>query len=1307
MATIYEIKEREILDTPILLMQCVLHDGTVERWSSHGLTVGGDEYGGRILAHDLFAFKLGSEDGVDGSARLSLRLANADSRFSQLERSIGFKNARLKVDFAFFDLKTAELTSETKTVFRGVCTGVEEITEDTCRISFSNLLNLQRIILPTRRVQKSCPWVFPATVAQREEASNGGALGKYSLHYACGYSPDIPGGVGTAGPSGPYTECSYTRSSCDERGMLTKDSLDRPTRRFGGVGFVPVTTLVRSYGEREQRVSAAIGNESKYNEAVPVVYGTGWCSPPIVFARNDGNLTRMEVLLGAGPIERVQKVIVNQVEIPVAEVHKDMTGTGWFTLLNAGERTGTFNPDFVGADGAPLGDPYGSTAYLSVVVPNAIANGSRLPRIDVLVEGLRLPRYDLDGTHLGEFFTANPAWILLDILRRSGWRPEDLDTASFAQAAQHCDELIPAEDGEGTPIVLPRYRCNLILTKRRSVAEIVRGVKSAAGLYFVYGEDGRVRLRAEAGIAIQQAGKPAGSNAQETLNGGWPAYEFGDGTYGFSGICRNADGSPSLTLRSKPSGEIANRFSVEFQDEYNLYQQDTVSLVDLNDLTRTGYEVSSVFPVLGLPNGHQATRILRRQLDRTLRGNLYVEFHTSVRGVSLQPGDIITLTYLKDGLNRTPFRVVRITPDTDYKAVRLIAQLHDDAWYSDSSKPLVKSPWGSATASSSPRPLTGSVVDADGFTTMDIAEQADQLTDGAAMIRLAAGFVPPTPPRSPHAAPVLGLSPEVQQTGGTLLGGVSYYYMITGVDLDGNETRPSTLVRADVPSGSTTNHVALVNLKWSQGLVAFHVYRGPDPFRLLRIASSVALANVFVDPGLLPTAVPLPDENYDGANFYWRYELQPPVAATIVGPSIVGNGALSMTPGEFAGKRLMITEGLGRGQERTVAGHNETTVTLSDSWAIIPDASSKFVIAEAGWQFSATTKTSPGQIEVPNRKDLVVQVSGRARNATGLEAVGELALLTRWQIGGNAGSTLDSNPPPAPFFAIAPTGRGGVEVVGLSFGDLTDTRTVESGTIMLFYWDELSAPNSHRLSGGVSDTAITITLNGVGIAQAGDLVQIGAELMTVTQVLGGGSQYEVQRGRFGTSAVAHAANAEVFHLDKKAFVLAFPRDFFGSPASGSYSHTISLPDVRIAAAELYVTNVKGSSPTVRNHYTGTTDNGLRTHSGGQYTLQVESFLAIQTGATPPLVISSSHAVRDVFARVADAPTGAPVLLRIKLDGTEYCSLTIPAGANVSNVVSGFNLRPLAAQGILTLDVVSVGQAAETTPGRDLTVSIRL
>ena len=59
---------------------------------------------------------------------------------------------------------------------------------------------------------------------------------------------------------------------------------------------------VKSYGEKATHQSGVLENEARYNDFVPLVYGTAWYRPPIVFARNDGNLTHMEVLLGMGPI---------------------------------------------------------------------------------------------------------------------------------------------------------------------------------------------------------------------------------------------------------------------------------------------------------------------------------------------------------------------------------------------------------------------------------------------------------------------------------------------------------------------------------------------------------------------------------------------------------------------------------------------------------------------------------------------------------------------------------------------------------------------------------------------------------------------------------------------------------------------------------------------------------------------------------------------------------------------------------------------------------------------------------------------
>src|SRR6266498_2854475 len=142
-----------------------------------------------------------------------------------------------------------------------------------------------------------------------------------------------------------------------------------------------------------------------------MIYGTAWCQPPVVFARDDGNLTRMEVLLGLGEIQEVLKVLANDVEIPAGVNGTNMTGTGWYNIPTLGTRSGSFNNDFVDGAGQPAGDAYGSMAYLSLVVPNRINNGTSLPKVTVLVHGLKLPVYALDGTGGGEQFSSNPAWV--------------------------------------------------------------------------------------------------------------------------------------------------------------------------------------------------------------------------------------------------------------------------------------------------------------------------------------------------------------------------------------------------------------------------------------------------------------------------------------------------------------------------------------------------------------------------------------------------------------------------------------------------------------------------------------------------------------------------------------------------------------------------------------------------------------------------------------------------------------------------------------------------------------------------------
>ncbi len=1304
------LKEQEITETPLLLFECALSSGEVERWSTHGVVFEGAEYEPRVLRHNVLETRSLSDEGIDTVARVSITLANADGQLSQLERTTGWKGAKLKVRFVFFNLREGTAVSESVVVFRGIANAPEEITESEFRLSFTNRLNLQRILLPEIRIQRRCPWTFPETREQREEAVQGGARGRYSPFFRCGYSPDIAGGVGNLNGGEPFTSCDYTRGQCEARGMFSSDAAGNPTRRFGGIEYLPADIVVRSYGEQGSHVAATVENQARYNDFVPLVYGTAWYEPPVVFARNDGNLTRMEVLLGMGEIEGVVKVMVNGVEVPEGQAGADMTATGWFNVVSTGNRTGDFNYDFTDKSGRPAGDPYGSMAYLSVVVPNRISEGRSLPRVEVLVEGMKVERYAADGTSLGIEFTNNPAWVLLDILRRCGWSPEEIDLGSFARTAEYCSELIPAQDLHGNPTLIPRFQCNLVLRRRRSAADVVRGIRNGSGLYLTYGAGGRLELRPEGGLALQQPEKPDGSNSVEELNGGWPAYEFCDGSMGLSGLARRENGEPTLRFWSRPTADTPNRYSVEFQDAFNEFQQDSLSLVDVGDVLRTGQEVSVRLTALGLPNYNQAARIIRRQLNKGIRGNLYAEFETSVRAVGLKPGDLITLTYLKEGLQRQPFRILKVAAGLNYRRSKLTCQIHDDAWYTDD----VEGAGGTVSRRQKrgevgiPRPLVGSVLDEYGDQQFAITEKASERTVGGVNLLLEVDFQAPAKPELSRAGiPLLSLAAEVDPEGGSLPGDETFYYAVSAVDDDGAESGLSFVVRARTPASSGTNAVRLKQLSFSAGTAGFHVYRGKNPWQLLRIASHVTPAEEFRDDGLTAILAGPPDENYDRARFYWRFEDVPEHAATIFSANTIGSSILQMIADEHAGKVVRITRGRGAGQERSILANDNSTLTVATNWSIVPDATSHFVVAEAGWHFGAEGETGPIQFDVPNRAGATVHVSGRSANALGRECSYELSPLTRWRLGGASGPGFDEDVSGAPTFGLRPTGQGTVELVGVGFADPANIRNIQAGTLTLHYWEELNSPTQFFLAAGLTAEDTVVELTSPGPATVGTLIQIDSEVLVVEEVLDGGLRYEVTRGSHGTWPSALGPGVPVYHLTRKVFVIPFVRDFFGSPASGSFAYPIFLPDVRVAAAEMFVTNTRGNSESTRVSFTGTADQGLRTLSGGQLSLQVEGFLAIESEAAPPLVIEDPHSVRDIFAVVAEAPTGAPVALRLWQDGEVYCELTIPAGERVSSIVPGFGLPPLREKAQLRLEVVSVGQAPGTTPGRDLTVIVRL
>jgi hypothetical protein len=543
--------------------------------------------------------------------------------------------------------------------------------------------------------------------------------------------------------------------------------------------------------------------------------------------------------------------------------------------------------------------------------------------------------------------------------------------------------------------------------------------------------------------------------------------------------------------------------------------------------------------------------------------------------------------------------------------------------------------------------------------------------------------------------------------GGTLGAALSYYYAVSALDSASNEGPLSFTVPAVTPSASTTNAVVITGLSFPVGTAAFNVYRGMTPQLLYRIASNVTPAATFTDNGLTPLPFGPPDPSFDHANFYFRYENAGPFQVSSATSNTITCDTLGATNLAYSGMVVRILEGTGSGQERSISTNTQTKLTLTTAWSVIPDTTSLFVIAENSWRFAAVSSTSPAQFEIPYRTGNAIQISGRGANVNNLEGDADLCPLTRWALGqGQA----DLAVPAAPDFQISVPGGGEIVLSEIGFQNLANVASISSGTLQLYAWNELEMQNTYTLLQAADGTSTNIALNAVPTGQIGTVIQIGTELMGIQVVDGSTNTYQVVRGILGSVASAHSAAASVLHLTTSTTIVPFAATFFENKASVNYMQTISVPDMSIRAAEFAATNALGTGVPNTYCYTTNAELGLRTLSGGQFALQVSGVLATQQTAAPPLSIEASHAVRDLFATVNQAPSGYSLNIYVLQNGNTYSSVTIASGNTTSNVIDGITLPPLIEGDVLTMNVVLnlvPGFSSNVVPGKDLTLTIRL
>lgn len=1302
MTSIAEMKEQATTGTPVLLFDCVFPDGTVERWATHKIREGDHEYDPRVLSHSAFELRIPGEETLDAAGRTSIAVSNVDGRISQLDRSKGFKGCRLLVRFGFFDLESGQAETPLEAIYAGVGQPADEIREESARISFTDRFSLTRILQPSLRIQPTCPWHFPRTEDERAEASGGGGEGRYSAFWKCGYSPDQADGCGSTNGAEIYTECSRTVSDCRQRGMYSKDAAGHTTARFGGFTYLPASILVRPSGEKSPRWSEAIEGKARANDPLPLLYGTLWTRALVNFARSDGNLTHYELVLSTGQVSRVLKVLADGMEVPPGHAGTNMTGTGWFNVVSDGNRNGGANPFFLNAGGEPEGDPHGSIATLAVAIPNKLLSGSSLPRFEVLLEGMPLPQFEEDETELPPNFTSNPAWILLDLMRRSGWRRSEIDLGSFAKAAAHCDEMIQVVDESGASKAVRRFELNLALTERRSLTEIVRGIRLSTGLTLSLTATGQLSLMIESRLSSQSPTKRVTSNAASVLNGGWPAYEFGDGTSGRGGILVRG-GRSTLRIWRKSGNETPNRLSVELQDSFRAYQQTSVSVIDADDERLHGYEISAGLPALGLPHTNQAMRAIRHQLNKTIHGNRFVEFESGLQGVGVRPGDLITLTIAAEGMDRAVFRVLGVSIGQNHETVRLTCREHQEQWYEQfENGGSVHGGAGSVEyAGGVPRILAGRQFTPDGRTTLEITEGEDDVEGG--LVELIARFTPPdNQVLSRLPAPIVDLTPNVIDGGGSLTGGRSIYYGLTSVDENGRESPLSFLVRADLPAGLTEGAVEITGIATPITAAGARVYRGSHPLELYRLAALGRTQDKFIDTGGELELKTPGDPNYDRAELLWRFELLPDTPCSSWSEHMVGKTGLGLAPNAYQGAIVRISSGRGSGQERRIVSHTADELLIEGQWTVIPDATSRFSISEPGWKSAGSSTEDELRFWVPARYGQRLHVIARSVSGTGVTCPLTLCSITDHLLGGGSGT--DSDVPGEPVFAVSTGDQAEVILGAIGFETLDNTFSITSGTLTLHYWDELLGPSPYSLEVTAQLGSTVLALNTTSGIAPDQYLQLGRELVLVLAVRA--TEVDVLREQFGTAAEEHAQGSPVWPLSRQVSTLSFPPGFFGSPASGSYTHRVTLRNARIASAELTVRNRHGNSPTAQSEYCGTPNFGLRTAQGQQLTIQLGGVPAVESGIAPPLPIPSSTVVYDMYAVMSTGPVGGNVVVRVRANERTLCELTIAGGTGWSNVVSGFGLPPLVEGEFIEVDVLAVPTGEGSHPGRDLTVALR-
>ena len=272
------------------------------------------------------------------------------------------------------------------------------------------------------------------------------------------------------------------------------------------------------------------------------------------------------------------------------------------------------------------------------------------PTVSCVIQGRKI--YDI-RTKKTQYST-NPAMCLRDFIlsKRYGlgkWFSEEmLDTDSWKEAADYCDQIITFRDGSGALVKAKRYELNMVIDQKRTGLEWVQEILACFAGFLVY-SDAKLKLKIEKPTPV--------------------SYRFNDSN------CSDLKISP-LKLSETP-----NKYEVTIIDPLNNWTSVKALCEDFADQKLRQRIVTKSVNLEGVTSQNQALRLARFYRDYNLVCPMQVSFSTGMQGMHLEPGDVVTIDY-HGVFTGMPIRIAEIK-ETSKGTFEISGRQYNETIYGD------------------------------------------------------------------------------------------------------------------------------------------------------------------------------------------------------------------------------------------------------------------------------------------------------------------------------------------------------------------------------------------------------------------------------------------------------------------------------------------------------------------------------------------------------------------------------------------------------------------------------------------------